>query len=817
MAGAWMYSFWQDLRFGARTLRKNPGFALAAIITLALGIGTNTAIFTITNAVLLKPLPYRDPQQLMLFDVRQKDGESHCCNLNWFDLIRERNHSFSAVVAAANDDFNLTGRGEPQQVEAGRASPEIFAMLGVKPQLGRLFLPEEGRSEGNRVVMISDSLWHTRFGGDRNIVGQSITLDSTSYSIVGVLPAGIQFPFIPPAEVWSPRYFEHTLFTTQRLRMGVGYLTVLGRLRPGVSREQALSEMQVLERQYRQESPAAPDADPDFAAVLTNLQDSVVANLRTRLLVLSGAVAVLLLIACANVASLLLSRALGRRKEVAVRAALGARRSVVIRQLLTESVLLAVIASPLGLALGWALTRFLVVLGQPQVERFAMQSVPVTMDARVLLFTLTVSVLTGVLFGIFPALQLARTDLNSTLRDEGRGSTGGHSRTQIKSLLVVGQVALTLLLLICAGLVVRSFENLLKVDPGFDPRNVLTMNVSLPPVKYADAQKQIAFFDELLRHVSTLPGVRSAAVSAALPIQPKRITPVLPEGEPEVPLAQRPFIIVEATSPGLLETLRVPLRAGRAFTDADNAPAPKVIIVNETLARRYWPHQNAVGKHILIGRQPAPAEIVGVAADTNNSGLAQDPKPLIYLPFPQLPWGNMNLIVRTATDPREMISPVRAQIAGMDPDQPVTGIATVDELMDGSRAQSRFMMFLLGTFSATALVLAVVGIYGVLAYSVTQRWQELGIRLALGAEKSDILRLVVKQGLTVTLAGIAVGLIAALALTRVMGSLLYKVGTWDLTTFALAPLAFLAIALVASYLPARRATRVDPTEALRHG
>jgi putative ABC transport system permease protein len=514
--------------------------------------------------------------------------------------------------------------------------------------------------------------------------------------------------------------------------------------------------MQVLERQYRQENPAAPDADPGFSVLLPNLQDSVVANLRIRLLVLSGAVAVLLLIACANVASLLLSRALGRRKEVAVRAALGARRSTVIRQLLTESMLLALVAGALGLGLGWAATRALVVLGQPDVEGFAMQSIPIAMDARVLFFTLAVSLFTGVTFGIFPALQLARTDLNSTLRDEGRGSTGGHGRAQLKSLLVVGQVALSLVLLIGAGLLARSFAKLLSVDPGFDSRNVLTMNVSLPTVKYADAQKQIAFFDELLRCVSALPGVRSAAVSAALPLIPKRITPVLPEGQPEVPLAERPFIIIEATSPSLLETLHIPLRAGRAFNEADNAQAPKVIIVNETLARRYWPGQNAVGKHILIGRQPAAAEIVGIAADVKNRGLALDSQAQIYLPFPQLPWGNMNLLVRTATNPQNMVSAVRAQIAGLDPDQPVTAIQTVDELMDSSRAQPRSTMLLLGIFSAVAVILAGIGIYGVLAYSVTQRWQEMGIRLALGAERSDILRLIVRQGLTLTLVGIGV-------------------------------------------------------------
>ncbi len=446
--------------------------------------------------------------------------------------------------------------------------------------------------------------------------------------------------------------------------MGVAYLGVYARLRPGVSRGHALAEMQVLHQQYRKENPAAPDADPGISVVVTSLPDSVVANIRTLLLLLSGAVGLVLLIACANVASLLLSRALARRKEIAVRAALGARRGVLLRQLLTESLLLALTAGVLGLALSFAATKSLATWGADYLP----QGIPISVDSRVLFFTLAISVLTGIVFGIFPALQLSRTNVNETLRAEGRGSTGGYSRTLIKNLLVVGQVAISMLLLICAGLLIRSFGNLLSVDPGFDPQNVLTMNVSLPTVKYADTQKQIAFFDELLRRVSALPGVRSAAVSAALPLIPKRITPVLPEGQPEVPLAERPFIIVEATSPRFLETLHIPIRAGRAFTEADNAQAPKVIIINESLARRYWPNQNAVGKHILIGRQPAPAEIVGVAADVKNSGLAIDTRAQIYLPFPQVPWGNMNLLVRTATNPHAIVSAVRAQISALDAD-----------------------------------------------------------------------------------------------------------------------------------------------------
>jgi predicted permease len=811
-----MHSFLQDLRFGARMLRKNPGFALAAIFTLALGIGGNTAIFTITSSVLLKALPYPDPQQLISLDVQSKDGQSHCCSLNRFDSVHDHSQSFSAVAAAANDNFNLTGRGEPLQVPSARVSGGFFDLLGVKPQIGRLFLPDEAQTAGKPVIVISDTLWHSRFGGDKAIIGQTVALDGTPYEIIGVLPAGIQFPFLAPADIWSPRYFEHSLFTPQRLRMGVGYLTIIARLKPGISRERATAELAVLDQQFQKDNPGAPDAKPGFSMVVTNLQDSVVANIRSMLLILSGAVGLVLLIACANVASLLLSRALSRRKEIAVRAALGAQRSVLVRQLLTESVLLALLGGALGLGLSWAATQYLATLGNSNLP----QGIPITMDARVLLFMVAISLLTGILFGIFPALQLSRTNVNQTLRDEGRGSTGGHRRVQLRGLLVVGQVALSLLLLIGAGLLVRSFSRLLHVEPGFDPQNVLSMNVSLPTVKYSDAQKQVAFFEELVRRVSAVPGVRSAAISAALPLVPKRITPVLPEGQPEVPLAERPFIIIEAINPTWFRTLRVPLQAGREFTDADNAQSPNVVIVNQALARRFFPNQNPIGKHITMGRQ-APSEIVGVAADVKNQGLALAPQIQLYFPFSQLPWGNMNLLVRTATDPHTMVSAVRAQISALDSDQPVTNVQTIDELMDGSRAQPRFILLLLGIFSAAALVLAMIGIYGVLAYTVAQRRQEMGIRLALGAEKSDILRLVVGQGLTLAGCGIALGLMGALALSWIMASMLsdilYQVGARDLATFVIAPTVFLVIALCASYLPAKRATQVDPNQALRNG
>jgi putative ABC transport system permease protein len=807
-----MSALLRDLRFALRTLIKTPGFTLAAIFTLALGIGANTGIFTVTNALLLRPFPYREPDQLVSIEAQDKTKNGPSTLLR-YEQLRDHNESFESVAAWTTDNLNLTGHGDAVQLQIGRVSPNFFPMLGVQPQLGRFFTDEEGRPEGQHVVLLSDAMWRSRFGGARDIVGQTINLDNTPHTIVGVLPAKVEYPFVGPVDLWTPRYFEFSLLTPQQLRGGVGYLGYVARLRPGVTLQRADADLAVLNQQYREQYPAAPDAHPDMVMIAEPLRDLVVADLRGRVLLLSGAVALVLLIACANVASLLLSRSLARRREIAVRTALGASRSVVVRQLLTESVLLALIAGVLGVGLSWLATRALLTWGADQLP----PGVPIGLDLRVLLFTLIISLLTGIIFGMFPAFQLSRVDLNRTLRDEGRSASAGHSRLRLNSLLVVGQVALSLLLLIGAGLLLRSFGRLLQVDPGFDARNVLTMGVSLPSVKYSKPQQQIDFFDEVLRRVSALPGVRNAAMSAAPPLSFIRLTPVLAEGQPDVPLGQRPFVDIEAISPQWFQTMRVPLRGGREFTAADNATSPKVVIVNETFARRFWPNNgdNPVGKHVVVGRWPQPAEVVGIAADVRNKGLAQPTQAQLYLAFPQIPWGNMHLLVRTAVSPASMSQAVRAQISAVDPDQPVNNVQTVDELVDSSRSEPRFTMMLLGGFSVLALALAVIGIYGVLAYSVAQRRQELGIRLALGAERSDLLLMVVRQGFIVVIAGVVIGLIAALLVTRLMSSLLYEVSARDLATFAITPIVIVVIALLASYVPARRATKIDPMEALR--
>lgn len=804
----------REVRLALRGFGKSPGVAAIAILTLALGIGANTAIFSVADALLLRPLPYSQPDSLVVISAQKKGTPFTLGPLSWirFQQLNRESRSFLGIAAFTNEVFNLTGGDNPEQLTAARVSWNFLPVLGVQPVLGRGFTAEEDEAGGPLVALVSDDIWRRRLGANRSAIGSHLTLDQKDYTIIGVLPAGFRFGLLSPKmDLITTRLFDLNLATPQQIQAGAGFLNAVARLRPGASREQAQAEMDALAARYRQARPGFPDADPAMTVRVDNLQAGIVANFRPAVLILFGAVGLVLLIACGNVASLLLARALGRRRETAVRTALGAGRGQLIRQLLTESVVLALAGGASGVLLSAWGTRAIVSLAGATLPR----AQDVGVDLRVLLFTLALSVLAGLLFGLAPALQGSRHDLNSVLRAEGRGATPGRHRNSLLQLLVLGQVALSTILLIGAGLLLRNFVQLRGAGPGFEAHGLLTMNVSLPASRYAKGVQMIAFFDDVLRQVRSLPGVRGAAVASALPANPSRFSPALPEGQPAVPLAERPLFNVQTFSAGYVEAMRVPLVRGRAFTEHDGPKDSRVALINETLLQRFWPRENPIGKHIWLGRQTDPVEVVGVLGDVHNVALSSDPQPEIYLPYAQLPWAFMNLIVRADADPRLLEKPVRGSVLAVDRDQPVTQVRTMEEVLDAAAAQPRFTTTLLAALSGTALLLALVGIYGVIAYSVAERTGEMGVRIALGAQRADILRLVVRQGLGLVLGGVAIGVAVSLAGTRLLTSQLYHVSATDPPAFAGSAVLFLAVAALASYIPARRAMRVDPILALR--
>jgi predicted permease len=649
------------------------------------------------------------------------------------------------------------------------------------------------------------------FGGAQTSVGQHLALDSRDYTIIGVVPPkfGVQLLGRQP-EIWMPRIIEFSLTTPARVNLGGMYYEAIGRLRPGVTSAQALAETEVIFQQYKHDKPGNFDATSDVAMTVSNLQANLVANVRPTLLILSAAVGFVLLIACANVANLLLFRALSRRKEFAVRSALGAPRSTLVRQLLTESVLMAVMSGALGIFLGYLGTRFLAAFAQTNLPQVA----DIPMDLRVLSFTVAISVLSGILFGLTPSLQLSRPNLGGTLSDEGRSSTGSRQRNRVRSILVAAQVALSMVLLIGSGLLIRSFMRLRMVDPGFGAKNTLTAKTFLPPAIYPQPADRIAFYRSALQHLQSIPGVEAAAISTALPVLPTHGAPARFEGEPEVDLGRRTVVFIESISPDYPKAMGMPLVAGRAFTDLDDAQSTPVVMVNQATARRFWPNQDPLGKLVWVGRFP-PCQVVGVLADVKNDSLASPTQPEVFFPYPQLASPVLYVSIRSSMDPHSLVSALRAQIVAVNRGQPISDVQTMEERLESASAQTRSMMLLIGVFSATALILALVGIYGVIAYSVAQRTQELGIRIALGASSADIFRLVIGNGLRLAVAGTVIGLVASFALTRLMASLLFQTSATDPITFVGSALVFAVVAALASYLPARRAMRINPTDALR--
>jgi putative ABC transport system permease protein len=807
-----MASLWNDVRYALRMMAKSRSFTAIAILTLALGIGANTAIFTVANALLLRPLPYQDPDRLVR--ISSERDRAGYLSLPYITALSDHNRSFSGIAAYQGESFNLSGRGEPDQITAERVTGNFFDVLGVRPLAGRTFMPEEDQPGGKQVVLISAELAERLFNGDRNAVGRNLSLDSKDYTVVGVLPAKFSVPLLGrKVDIFAPRLMELSIVTPGRIQIGGMYFEGVGRLKPDVTPEQAQAETEVTYRQYKQDKPGNYDSTVTVSMSVTGLQQNLVANVRPTLLILSAAVGFVLLIACANVASLLLARAIGRKKEFAVRTALGASRGSLIVQLLIESMLLAIVSGAFGIALGRIGTRVLAAYSKSNFPQMA----DVAMDLRVLAFTLAISLLSGVLFGLTPSLQLTRLDLNTMLREEGRSSTGNRRRNRARSVLVVAQVALATVLLVGSGLLIHSFLQLQTVSPGFEPKGTLTMETYLPAARYPQPARKIAFYTAAIQNMRSVPGVQAVSISTALPASGNHGTPFLFEGQPVVPLGQRPVAFIQSISPEYPKVMGVPVIAGRAFSDHDDAEAQPVALVNQCIVRQFWPNQNPLGKRVIVGNLPKPFEVVGVLGDVKNESLALAARPEVFVPYPQLASPLLYLSVRTALDPHSLASPLRGRIAAADPDQPLTGIQTMEERLELASASPRFTMLLIGVFSTTAFILAVIGIYGVIAHSVAQRTQELGIRIALGAEKHDILRLVLGNGLALALAGIAIGLAGSIALTRLMSAMLYETSATDPAIYGGSAALFLAVALMASYFPARRATRIDPAEALRPG
>jgi putative ABC transport system permease protein len=794
-----------DLRYAARMQLKNPAFTIVAVIALALGIGANTAIFSVVNTVLLRPLPYKDPDRLvMVWEDATKAGfpRDVPTNANFIDW-RDQNQVFEGMAAMANDSFNLTGAGDPERLDGTRVSASLFQILGVDPQIGRVFTAAEDQPGSERVVLLSYGLWQRRFGGDPAIVGKAITLNGASYTVVGVMPARFQFPTVDD-EVWVPIAFT----PQQAADRTTHYLTVLARLKPGVTLSQAQTEMNTIATRLQQQYP---QSNTDVGAAVTLLQEDRVSDIRPALLILLGAVAMVLLIACANVANLLLARAAVRQKEIAVRVALGARRQRLIRQFLTESLMLSAMGGVVGLGIaygGLILLRSFIPENISQVRE-------ISIDFKVLGFTLLVSVATGVIFGLAPAIQAVRFNQSETLKEGGRDAARGSSSKRLRSLLVTVEVAISLVLLIGAGLLINSFLRLRSVDPGFRVDHLLTMKIVLSEPKYREAERRSAFYKELIQRVEALAGVRSAAVAYS---QGSSITMVF-EGRPEPPPGKEPIIVIRIISPEYFDTMGIPLLKGRPLTEQDTRTSPRVVVISEGMARRYWPNEDALGKRIAFGKVQKPEDwiqVVGVVKDTRQR-LTMAAKPQMYFSHQQTDFfAPEDLVVRTDVDPTTMATTVRNAVWEIDKDQPVSDIRTMEEVLAYSIARQRFSMLLLAIFASVALVLAAVGIYGVMSYSVAQRTHEIGIRMALGAQTGAVLKLAVGYGMKLVIIGIIAGLVAAFALTRVMSTLLFGVTATDPTTFTLISLLFVIVAAIASYIPARRATKVDPMIALRY-
>lgn len=810
-----MKTLLQDLRFAGRLLYRSPGFSLLVVATLALGIGANLAIFSVVDAVVLAPLPYRQPDRLVtLWEMNTAEGLDHerLSPVNFIDY-RQLTGIFEDAAAWWHPEVNLTDdAGDPVRVTTIETSANLFSVLGVQPRLGSGFEPVSALHDENLAVVISDRLWKERYGSDPQILGKSLRLNGDLYTVAGVMPPGFHFP--GETDVWQRLTWDlaqHSRFAH--------FMESVGRLKPGVRLEQVQADLTALSERLGKENPPSNE---DWRARAVSLHTEVVGAYGPALAVLMGAVGLLLLLACANVANLLLARASAREREVAIRAALGAGRGRLVRQLFTESLVLGACSAALGLFLAWAVVRLLVTTQPLDIPRLA----EVSFDGRVIGFGLLVALVTVLLFGAIPALQLSRTNLQGTLKEGGRGASAGPAARRTRGLLVVVEVALAMMLLVGAGLLIRSVVRLLQEEPGFAPGQVLTMNLELPESLYRDWPRVSQFYSELLERLDAHPAIAFAGASGFLPLEPGwRIGYTVPDRPPEVAGEDRRAQHV-TVSAGYFETLRIPLLAGRTFDRRDTTESPAVVVINREMARQAWPDGEAVGKILTsrtggigpLGRslkEGRDYEVIGVVGDVKNNTLENDVEPAIYFVQTQFPYRNMNLVVRGQGAPEHLAGLVRAELKSLDPGLPLARVRTLDEVLAASTARSRFVMALLSGFAALALVLAAVGIYGVLSYDVSQRRSEIGVRLALGASPGNVQRLVLGEGMLLAGLGLAVGAASAFALGRLMASLLFGVSSSDQLTFAGAFIVISAIALAACYLPARRASEVDPMEAFR--
>ncbi|PYK56620.1 MAG: hypothetical protein DME48_00585 [Verrucomicrobia bacterium] len=803
---------WQDLRYAMRTLAKNPAFTSIAIIAIALGIGANTAIFSVVNAVLLRPLPFKNPEQLVMVWENAthlgfpKNTPSPPDFLDW----QRQNTVFTGMAAMAERSFNLTGIGEPERLDGRRVSANLFDLLGVPALLGRTFVPDDDRP-GAHVVLLSHSLWQRRFGSDPSVIGRPVILNGESFTVIGVMPHSVH---LPAYGTWQDKLWVPIAFTNEEVtERGNHFLDVIARMKPGITFKQAQAEMETIAARLAKQYPRS---NTRIGATVTPLHEEIVGDIKPALLILLGAVGFVLLIACANVANLLLARAAAREKEIALRLALGASRFRLTRQFLTESVLLAFLGAGLGLLLALAGVRVL----KTFVPSMILQIQAINIDGRVLLFTASIALLTGIVFGLAPAMHALDSNLNDSLKEGGRDPAVSRKGNQLRGLLVIGEVAVSFILLIGAGLLINSFLHLRNLDPGFRTDHLLTMKVDLSELKYPDGQRRSVFFDEALRHIRALPGVQSVAVAGNLPFTYNGDSAsIAVEGIPDPPPDQWPDVIYRAIGPGYFSTMGIPVIRGRDFTDQDKADSKKVVVISEKTAQHYWPEQDPIGKRLKTGATTSHApwrEVIGVVKDVRQNDFIAQPKMQMYFDYRQLkdPAANA-LVVRTSVEPMSLATSVRDAIWAVDKDQPVADIDTMDHIVSEAIARQRFSMLLLGSFATLALGLAAVGIYGVMSYSVAQRTHEIGIRMALGARRTDVLQMTVKQGLRLVGIGMLVGLVAAFLLTRVMASLLYGISATDPITFLGISLVLLAVAILASYVPALRATKVDPIVALR--